>query len=335
MVFGVAVLSYLSATAVKRASYGDAGQFGSFHLSRVGVIELEVRLVDHLGAQHRRFDQLYRVIRVQSVIAGRQKTQIAHALVVQIVPRVAVAHGQRVVLAELIIDARADAKTVLRSDEDAVVRRDQKAARIYIETVDDVSVINVAILNIQEEGCFLAQRPAERPAEVSLRERRFRRGVGVAGIPNGIAEVGIDVSVQLVGARFREDFDAPIPELVVFGRERVLIDANLADGILARQGAAGETIDVNLSAARSSGWSGQRLQIGLQIVGIVRQGLQIGSPQHQGTRILGRVHAHLGARVFLHRNFLLFGSNLQLYVSRRVWRGAQIDSEWLCLLQAG
>jgi hypothetical protein len=55
------------------------------------------------------------------------------------------------------------------------------------------------------------------------------------------------------------------------GENGILVDANLADGILARQRAAGEAVDVNLTAARTSRWSGQRLQIGLQIVRIVRQ----------------------------------------------------------------
>jgi hypothetical protein len=110
---GIDVVSYLSAATGERAGYGDSGKIGTFHLSRVGVKQLEMRLVDHLGAQDRGFDQLYGVVCVQSMIGALQKIEIAYALVVKIVPCVTVAHGQRVVLAELIIDARADAKAVL------------------------------------------------------------------------------------------------------------------------------------------------------------------------------------------------------------------------------
>ena len=35
--------------------------------------------------------------------------------------------------------------------------------------------------------------------------------------------------MKFVGARLGEDFDSSIAQLVVFGRERILIDANLAN----------------------------------------------------------------------------------------------------------
>ena len=99
--------------------------------------------------------------------------------------------------------------------------------------VDDISVVDIAILNIQKEGRLLAERAAERAAEVPLQKRRFLRGVGIARIPDGVAEIGEDVAVQFVGARLGQDLDAPVAQLVVFGRKRILVDANLADGILA------------------------------------------------------------------------------------------------------
>ena len=105
---------------------------------------------------------------------------------------------------------------------------------------------------------------------------------------------------------------------------------------LRRQRAAGKAVDVNLAAARSGGWTGQRLQIGLQIVGIVGQRLQIGSAQDQGARVLRRIDADLGAGVFLHRHFLLFGGDGQLQVRRRSLRAApQIHRNGFGLLQPG
>ena len=200
------------------------------------------------------------------------------ALILQIVARVAIAERQRVVLAELIIDARADAQTVLRRFKDAVEgRRRATWARAYVEGVDDGSVINVAVLNIQKEGRLLAQRAAERSAENLLQEWSLLRGIRIARVPDVVAEIEVHVAMKLVGSRLGENLDAAVAELVEFGRKRILVDANLANGILGRQRAAGESVDVDLAAARSGGWAGQGLQIGLQIVGIVGERIQIGA----------------------------------------------------------
>ena len=263
VVFGVAGGSYLGSAAIKRSAHVDSGQKAVGHLIRFLVIQLKMRLVDHLGAKNGRFDELYLLGRIQSVIAGRQKTQIARALVVKIVAVVGVARGERIVLAELIIKPRADLKTGLGSVEDAVERRDGERTWTYVEAVDDVSVVNVAILHIHNERRLLAEGVAERPAEVPLQERCFLLGVWVARIPDGIAEVDVDVPVQLVSARLGEDLDTSVSQLVVLGRKRVLIDTDLADGVFARHLATCKSVNIDLPAARSRRWSGQRLQIGL------------------------------------------------------------------------
>ena len=53
----------------------------------------------------------------------------------------------------------------------------------------------------------------------------------------------------------------PITELVVFRGERILVDADFADGSLGRKLTAGEAVDINLPAVGSGRGAGQRLQL--------------------------------------------------------------------------
>jgi hypothetical protein len=77
--------------------------------------------------------------------------------------------------------------------------------------------------------------------------------------------------VILVGARLGQNLDSPETGAVVFGRERVLIHANLTDGRLRRNHASAEAIDVDLAAVGSRGWPGEHLKRIRQILGVVRK----------------------------------------------------------------
>jgi len=61
--------------------------------------------------------------------------------------------------------------------------------------------------------------------------------------------------VKFVGARFGKDLYAAIAQLVVFGGKRSLIDANLANGFLGRKLAGSKTVDIELAAVRSRGFT--------------------------------------------------------------------------------
>src|ERR1700752_1266585 len=78
-----------------------------------------------------------------------------------------------------------------------------------------------------------------------------------------------NLPVILVGTRLGEDFNPAIAELVVFGREGILVDANFANRRLRRKLAGGKSIDVNLSAIGAGGRSGERLEISLELVGSI------------------------------------------------------------------
>src|SRR5207244_3141851 len=101
-----------------------------------------------------------------------------------------------------------------------------------------------------------------------------------------------------------KDFNPSVAELVVFGGERILIDANLADGRLRRQLAGGESVNVHLPAIRSGRWPGESFQVGLQFVRVVRQGFEGFAGNHDGTGIVAGVHIN-SRRSFGDLNFLL------------------------------
>jgi hypothetical protein len=82
-------------------------------------------------------------------------------------------------------------------------------------------------------------------------------------------------AMELVGAGLGEDFDAPVAQLVVLRRKGILVDADFADRRFWRKLAAGESIDIDLPAVRSSRRTGQRIQFVLQLVGIVGKRIQV------------------------------------------------------------
>src|SRR5579884_1231867 len=91
--------------------------------------------------------------------------------------------------------------------------------------------------------------------------------------------------MPFVGSGLGEDLDATVAQLVVLGRERILIDANLADRRLGRNLPAGESIDVDLPAIGADRRTGERLQIRGEIVRVIGQRVEILALQHDLARI--------------------------------------------------
>ena len=81
--------------------------------------------------------------------------------------------------------------------------------------------------------------------------------------------------MPLIGAGLSENFDAAIAELVVFGGEGILIDANFANGGFGRKLAPGEAVNIDLTTVGTGSRTRERLQIVLEFVGIVGEGFQI------------------------------------------------------------
>jgi hypothetical protein len=83
--------------------------------------------------------------------------------------------------------------------------------------------------------------------------------------------------MKFVAAGLGEDLDTAEAQLVVLRRKRVLVDPDLADGVLGRKLAAAEPIDEDRAAIGSGSRAGECLEIGREVVGIVGECVQIGA----------------------------------------------------------
>jgi len=142
------------------------------------------------------------------------------------------------------------------------------------EGIGDGVVLNIAPLEVEQEGGLLVDGTAEIAAEILVGIVGLVGGEGIARVQCGVGFVEVDGAAVFVGAGPGEDFDAAEAEAVEFRREGILIDADLADVFLGGELAAGESVDVNLAAirtepgpasawrasARSSGSSGRAMR---------------------------------------------------------------------------
>ncbi len=138
----------------------------------------------------------------------------------------------------------------------------------------------------RKKEAFLLMGPLRLPPNSFKSEGSLLGRIRIAGIEDIVAVVEIGLPAQFVGAGLGQNLDAAEADLVVFRRKRVLIDADLADGIFVGKLAAGEPVDVNLAAVGACRRTRQSLQIGLQIVGIVGKRLQIFAAQDQAPALL-------------------------------------------------
>ncbi len=92
--------------------------------------------------------------------------------------------------------------------------------------------------------------------------------------------------MPLVRAWLRKDLDATVTWKLILGRERVLIDADLADRFLGWNLSVREPIDFYLCPVFSFSWSGHRLQRSGKRLRIVGQCFEIASAQNYRARIV-------------------------------------------------
>src|SRR5882672_9315696 len=111
-------------------------------------------------------------------------------------------------------------------------------------------------LDVEEERAALVDRSAEIASVLLQQKRRLLLRVRITRIPEGVPEVVEARSVKLVGPRLGEDFDSAVAELVEFRRKRILVDADLANGLLGRKLASAESVDEDGAATRTGGGSG-------------------------------------------------------------------------------
>ena len=154
-----------------------------------------------------------------------------------------------------------------------------------------------------ERGAFSEWTADALPEFVEM-ERCLLLRIRIPRIPPVRCEVVPEIGMKLVRSRLRENVDAAVPEPVVFGRERILIDSDLTDRVLGRELSATESIDVKAPAVRSGGRTGEGLEIGSQIVGVIGERVKIGAAQDYGARVRRGFGADAGSAAILHRHFL-------------------------------
>ncbi len=303
------------AAAVERSRHQDGRAHGVRDGRGIGPHVLEAQFVNGAAAQHRRLRDLHVLLGVLQVVGARHQVETADARVQQIGPQESVAQDQRVVRVDLVVHARAEADAPLRHSKDVRVRIDDpQRRRIERDPVDDGPVVHRVAPNVEEEGGALVKRPAHAPAVFFEDERRLLLRVRVAGIPETVAEVEVPGAVKFVSPRLGEDFDAAVAQLVEFRRERIRIDPDLANRLLRGELSAAESVDENRPAARPRRRTGQRLQVRLKIIRIVRQRVQIGAFDHQRAGVARRIGRDARPGTRLHGHLLRSGRNFELQV---------------------
>jgi hypothetical protein len=216
-----------------------------------------------------------------------------------------------VLLAELVIETRADRGAVLRR-HDGLAERDRVERGGEDGGVDDLVVVDVAPGHVHEERCPLGEGPAQVRVPLAALIGRPVRGERVARVERLVHELELGAAAQAVGPGLGEDLDAPEPQPVVLGGKGVRVEADLADRLLGRHAPAGEAVDEELAAAGAGGGTGQGLQRFRQVVGVVGQRLEVVALEDDGPRALAGVEAE--GRLALHRRGLLDGRQLERHV---------------------
>ena len=256
------VLLIVAAAGEGRGNY-DGGKRAGSNLAFAVADILEVNVVHDGGAENLGVAYLESVFGGENVERLRGKREAGQSVVLLIVTKILIADAERIVFAELVIDARAEIGACARLGDGSAEGRGLK---IGIENlrVDYGDVVDVAILAADEERRFLADGTADIAVEESgVVARLGAAGKRIFGIERGIVALQLRAAVPLVGSRLGENFDAAVAELVVFGRKRILIDADFADRGFWRELAGGEAINIYLAAVRTGGRARESLEVTL------------------------------------------------------------------------
>ena len=250
---------------------------------------------------------------------------MADALILARVPAVLEARHQRVVSGELIVQTRTDGGSRVGRHHGLLYARLQEGVRVHVDRVNQRVIGDLAAIEIEEVTGALAERAADVTAEHTAGKIRLVCGERVARVEYSITVVESQTAANFVAARLGKNFDAAETELVVFGGEGVLIDANFADGFLGRELTAAEAVDVNRAAIGSGAGPGERLKGVGEIVGIVGERGQIFAAQHQRGGVVIGFHAESCSGLLGDGNLLLLGGQHQLDGHYKIASGGDID----------
>src|SRR6266496_5795045 len=163
----------------------------------------------------------------------RNQIKAADAGALNLRGRETIANGQGVLRVDLVIKARVNAEATLpRTKYCCEWIDDLQRLRIEGDRIDNRAVVDFVAPHIKEKRRVFAERTAHAAAIFFQKEWGLLLCVRIARIPELIGKVEIDRAFEFVSSRLGENLDASKAEFVVFRSERILIDANLANGFL-------------------------------------------------------------------------------------------------------
>src|SRR5260370_12715881 len=100
-------------------------------------------------------------------------------------------------------------------------------------------------LKIYGEGGEVIDGSGQIPDEFVEREIGFLGRIRVARVPDLVGEIVEERAAKFIGAGLGENLNSPEADVIVLRRERILVDADLANRVFRRQFAATEPADKN------------------------------------------------------------------------------------------
>ena len=274
---------------------------GRVHRNRVRVVlaaVLHPRFGDGLAAQHRGFRDEEVMLAARRICATIRQREGANPGIILRRALPLVSQGQRVLVVERDVELGGELLAHGRRRHRGLRAHRQKVL-VQGDRIDHAKFVDVAPLEVEREGDLLRQRASEIAAELLRLETRlgFRAEKRIARIERVVIEAGGYLPAQFVHAGLGKDLDASVADVIVLGRKRIRIDANFANRRLGGQRSAAEPVDVDLATIGPGRGARQRLQVVLQLVGIVGKRIQVGALQRQSTRVLVRAHFDVAAIV--------------------------------------
>src|SRR5947208_10399034 len=150
--------------------------------------KLETRFVNSASVENGSLRQTKSLLRAERAVLARPKRESAGARRVTAV-LVFVAGDQRVVLVDLIIEPRTEFDAAIRQ-RNGFGKRNNVEARIENRRIDDCLIVDVALLDVEKERCFLFRdRTAEVAAQLPRHVRGSRQRERIARIQDLIVEI--------------------------------------------------------------------------------------------------------------------------------------------------
>src|ERR1051326_1417152 len=189
---------------------------------------------------------------MQSIrIIKRMRSQLksAHALLCKILSVQKITHRERVVFVQRKIQPRTEIVEFLGCDG-SLADRQRIERSIQRGGADDCGIVDVPAIEVEEERSTPGQWTTQIAFNSTALIRWTIRGKRITGIENCVTESKSCAAMKFAGARLGKNLNVAEADPFVFGRKRILINHDLANGLLIGQNRPGrKTTDKDLRAA--------------------------------------------------------------------------------------